>query len=273
MRDIQIQDADKYVGKPLKVVAVFIDLPTDFTLHKNAVVQIKKDLTGSPAINIVDLGSSQTLAAGEWVIGKPDSLTAFENHLGDIDLTKVNPFLDEVTNTVQEVHGTVRDVHGDVPGVIEHYHRIADAAIKLLDDLHDMFGPSTGDYHTTMKNLAATTGTLKEKLPPLADQISALLKNIDNSVTKAGDALTSIQATAVNAKDITQSRRSVIVDNKSKLDSFIANLKTASENLKFATVEIRHSPWRLLYQPKEGEISNLNTYDSVRQFAQGAGAG
>jgi hypothetical protein len=48
------------------------------------------------------------------------------------------------------------------------------------------------------------------------------------------------------------------------------SLKTTSDNLKDASVEIRHSPWRLLYQPKPDEVANLNIYDSVRQFAEGA---
>ena len=47
-------------------------------------------------------------------------------------------------------------------------------------------------------------------------------------------------------------------------------MKTAGDNLKFATAEIRHSPWRLLYKPKKGEVENLALYDSARQFATGA---
>ena len=62
----------------------------------------------------------------------------------------------------------------------------------------------------------------------------------------------------------------MVLDNKSKLDGIIASLKSTSDNLKYASMEIRHSPWRLLYQPKPEEMANLNLYDSVRQFAEGA---
>ena len=54
------------------------------------------------------------------------------------------------------------------------------------------------------------------------------------------------------------------------MNGIVSSLKATSDNLKYATVEIRHSPWRLLYQPKPGEVANLNIYDSVRQFAEGA---
>ena len=50
----------------------------------------------------------------------------------------------------------------------------------------------------------------------------------------------------------------------------IAALKNTGDNLEAASIEIRHSPWRLLYKPKKGEIDNLNLYDSTRQFASGA---
>ena len=51
---------------------------------------------------------------------------------------------------------------------------------------------------------------------------------------------------------------------------FLASLKTAGDNLKFATAEVRRSPWRLLYKPEKGEVANLVLYDSARQFAEGA---
>ena len=50
----------------------------------------------------------------------------------------------------------------------------------------------------------------------------------------------------------------------------IASLKTAGDNLKSATAEIRRSPWRLLYKPAPNEMANLNLYDAARQFAEGA---
>ena len=53
-------------------------------------------------------------------------------------------------------------------------------------------------------------------------------------------------------------------------DAIIASVKTAGDNLKMATAEIRRSPWRLLYKPGAGEMANLNLYDSARQFAEGA---
>ena len=50
----------------------------------------------------------------------------------------------------------------------------------------------------------------------------------------------------------------------------IASLKTTGDNLKFASAEIRRSPWRLLYKPRANEMANLNLFDAARSFAEGA---
>jgi phage shock protein A len=79
-----------------------------------------------------------------------------------------------------------------------------------------------------------------------------------------------VQTTMANAKDLSAGAKSVVVGNKTKLDNMIASLKTAGDNLKAATAEIRRSPWRLLYKPAPNEMANLNLYDAARQFAEGA---
>ena len=78
------------------------------------------------------------------------------------------------------------------------------------------------------------------------------------------------KATAAHTKDITGSAREILLGNRGKIDEMIASLRSTSENLKGASVEIRRSPWRLLYHPSPGEMANLNLYDSARQFAEGA---
>ena len=82
--------------------------------------------------------------------------------------------------------------------------------------------------------------------------------------------LADVSKTAENAKDLTGGARSLIITNKSKINDIIASVKTAGDNLKFATSEVRRSPWRLLYKPRPNEMANLNLFDAARQFAEGA---
>jgi hypothetical protein len=103
------------------------------------------------------------------------------------------------------------------------------------------------------------------------DKADALLAKLNQSVDKAQGALADLSVTMDHAKAISASLRSLIVQNRSRLDEMILSAKQASDNLKFATEEIRRSPWRLLYKPRPNEMANLNLFDATRSFSQGAG--
>ena len=63
------------------------------------------------------------------------------------------------------------------------------------------------------------------------------------------------------------------MDNKSKLESVVNSLKTNSPVITSNTPASKSATalWRLLYQPKPEEVSNMEIYDPLmRQFAEGA---
>ena len=95
------------------------------------------------------------------------------------------------------------------------------------------------------------------------DQVHVALDKVQGTLDSARSALTDV-------KRITETGKSLIVGNRGKLESMIASLKLTSDNLKAASIEIRRSPWRLLYKPSENEMANLNLYDAARQFSDGA---
>src|SRR5205814_1579232 len=103
----------------------------------------------------------------------------------------------------------------------------------------------------------------KEKLP-------GIITKVESSIDGVQKALEDVQKTVANTRDISGSAKTLLAGNRGKLDGVIASVKTTADNLKAASAEIRRSPWRLLYQPKQDELSNLNLYDSARQFAEGA---
>jgi len=48
---------------------------------------------------------------------------------------------------------------------------------------------------------------------------------------------------------------------------FLEDSREVAAQLKLASIEVRHSPWKLLYQPKPGEVAHENLYDAARSFA------
>ncbi|MGD1276063.1 MAG: MlaD family protein [Tepidisphaeraceae bacterium] len=287
VRDIEIRQLDSAAGQS---VVVFIDLPSRFPVATDASVSVEKSLTGTAAINIDSLGTGPRASPGEYLHGRPDPLFALIHRLGsmepdlhqivanvksasvklDADLDKFGQTADAFTETGFTAAATVHDLHVRLPDIVRRYNNLTASAVRMLDAVHEMLAPSTSDFHTAVANVRGITGDLRQRLPGLLDQMRSVLQKTDLSVTRAAAALADIQSTVADTKELSASLRSVISGNQSKLDAMIASLKSTSDNLKYASMEIRHSPWRLLYQPKAGEVANLNTYDSVRQFAEGA---
>ena len=277
VRDIQIrQVSDAADQSKHAAVVVFIDLPARFAIGADAGVSVQRTLTGTAAINVNSLGSATPLAAGEYLRGEPDPLTGLISNLKiasvrlNTDLEKLGDTADSFTMTGFTAAQTVQDLHVRLPDIVARYDEVCEAAVQMLGTVHSLLGPSTTDFHATIAHLRGISADLHEKLPGILDRLHGILGNADIAVGRAAQAMADIEAAATHTRDVTSSLRSIVVDNRSKLDGIIASLHATSENLKYASIEIRHSPWRLLYQPKPDEMSNLNIYDSVRQFAQGA---
>jgi phospholipid/cholesterol/gamma-HCH transport system substrate-binding protein len=271
-------------------VVVYIELPSKYIVNKDMGVTVQHGLTGSAAINIDSFGKGPQLAGSEYLVGQPDQLTGLMHQLAALkpdirqtlmnieaasvklntDLDKIAQTADSFTATGVSATGTVQNLRARVPELIERYESVVDEANRMLDSIHDFFGPSSGDFHQTVANLEHTTADLRVRVPDVLDKIQLLLGNANHAVDRINNALTDVQAAATNLRSASASIRSLLTDNRSKLNSMVDSLKATGDNLKAATIEIRHSPWRLLYQPKPDEMANLNIYDSVRQFADGA---
>jgi ABC-type transporter Mla subunit MlaD len=258
---------------PTDGIIAWISIPADYVLATDATVSIETSLTGVTAVNISNLGRGEQLASDAVLVGKPDALTAFKNSLADFG-PKLNADLDKVHSTLDtydkagskasvDIHELVADLHARLK-------QVSDSAQAALDSIHDLLGPSTTDFHQSVANVRDLTNTLKEKAPPLTASMQALLDKLNNTVARAQGAVDDVRITAANAKDITTTARSVILRNQTRIDEIVAGVKKASDNIDQATVEIRSSPWRLLYKPTPDEMANLNLYDAAREFADGA---
>ncbi|MGD0390635.1 MAG: MlaD family protein, partial [Tepidisphaeraceae bacterium] len=283
VRDIRVDRAGS-------AIVVLINVPAKYVLAKDAGVRVERGLTGSSSINIDSFGTGSSLAAGEYLVGQPDQLAGLERELAamrpdvsqilgnlkvasgklNVDLDKLAATSDSLTATGFEMTSTVQGLRVRVPEIIDRYQGVVDAAVSMLDAVRQFVGPSSGDFHQTLANLNHVSGDLRDRLPPVLDRLQAVLDKAGVVVDRASNSMRDIQAAVTNVRSASGSLRSILTDNHSRLEEIIASLKATGDNLKDASLEIRHSPWRLLYQPKPDEVANLNIYDSVRQFAEGA---
>lgn len=50
----------------------------------------------------------------------------------------------------------------------------------------------------------------------------------------------------------------------------LADARLAAQSLKFAGIELRRSPWKILYQPRKSELEHELLYEAARSFAMAA---
>jgi uncharacterized protein YjbJ (UPF0337 family) len=256
---------------------VTFTLPARYPLRADARVGVQTTLTGTSVLNVESLGTGPMLADGQVMAGRPDPKTAIFAGLGEVGgdvsaivkdvrantLPRVHATVDTYKKTGEEATALIKHVDSKIDPAFDKYHVVGDKAGGMMDTVRDMIGPTTKDFHGTMADLKQITGQIKEKLP-------GMLTKVETSLEGAQKALQDVQQTVANTKDISADVRQVVGGNRGKLEGMVSSLKTTGDNLKAASSEIRRSPWRLLYQPKQDELGNLNLYDSARQFAEGA---
>ena len=270
-------------AEPRLVVA--FSLPTRFAVREGYLIRIQTSVTGQSVLNFEKLGTGPAVPEDVVLAGAP---SAFSETVADLRGTVVElkarsiPAVTETAlkfgRTADAAASFLTDVRGQIKPVVEKYNAVADAAKSAADrtaemmvQMRDMFGEGKGDFKGTLANLNSATGALKEKLPPALDRFSEVLAKLNSSLASADAALKDIRDAARDIKDASASASSILVANRGKIESMVASLKAAGDNLKNATAEIRRSPWRLLYKPDESQAANMNLFDAARHFADGAG--
>jgi ABC-type transporter Mla subunit MlaD len=247
-------------------IVVSISLPQEYILATDAKVGIETTLTGACSVNISDLGNGPEVAADTILPGRPDDFTVLRAKLVDL-MPKISATVDVYKRAGEVLTADIHDLAGELKIRIQ---KVAASAVNALDAIHDFLGPASGDFHETVANVKDITGGLKKSIPPITQKANELLTRLNEAVAKARLSLNDVATTISNTRDITASVRDVVLSNHGKFNEIIASLKKTGDNLEQTSVELRHSPWRLLYKPSPDEMANLNLYDAARQFADGA---
>ena len=92
----------------------------------------------------------------------------------------------------------------------------------------------------------------------------------DQTVVQVNEVLDKTITALANIQVIVQQFKTITVSQQPVLERFLANLQLSSDQLKLAAIEVRRSPWRLMYEPDDKELATDNLYDAARSFAMAA---
>ena len=253
---------------------VVISVPKKFDIRRDADIRIQSSITGVSMMNFQTLGKGQAVEEGETIKGGSSTMAQLMKAVNDL-----SPRLATIAGNVEEATAQITDtaargsellvlarrqIDPDSPETIAH------AARSMMSEIGGVVGDSKGDLRKTAANVAEMSDTPKAKLPQMAEHVDALVVDLQKTVEMARGSMEDLKQTVANARDVSGAARSIIVGNRSKIEGMVNAMKTTGDNLKNASSEIRRSPWRLLYKPGKGEVTNLNLFDSARAFAEGA---
>jgi ABC-type transporter Mla subunit MlaD len=298
---------DEVSGEP-SAVDVTIQIPSRYRLYSDADVQLLKPLLGTgSSINIVSFsgmevaglqfqGPPKLLKSGDMIYGRlgapgfiaPTDYARFQAILARMDRItneaepQIKTIMDNASGAVADVKQITADARAKWPqwsqqatDVIARIEKGSQSFESIIANVKDVAQSVKDGVDDARKLIDKGRAVVDDNRP----QIDAIVKNVKDVTdrvngewsTKVTGLLDQGRAAMDSATATARDVETIVARNRPQLEDIIANAMLASQQLKLATVEIRASPWRLLYQPTKKELENELLYNSVRQYSEAVG--
>jgi len=279
--------AMRVVGKDVKA-----QIPKRYDLYQNATIELKAPLIGSgTSLNIRSVGVGERYDGKRSIAGSIAGSAQVQELVREAGIQEkqreeirsiiasfesmASTFREDVPVITQSVKDVLTDVHltvvslkqtvGDVGQIIgnaEQRHatwldridRMTQSADQSLAVVHDLITDKEGQIRSTLDHVYGITEVTREKT---VSQVTEVMDSTIEALASLKIILTELQSLAVGQRPV--------------LEHTIANARLASDQLKLTAIEVRRSPWRLMYEPDEKELNTDNLYDAARSFALAAG--
>jgi ABC-type transporter Mla subunit MlaD len=197
--------------------------------------------------------------------------TTFSGFLGGVPeeyKNRIVPVLENANQTMEDASATLAQVRDDyekwrqtVDEVMDNVNRAADNLDVIMADARDMIEDNREDvdsFVTNMRGFSEDAKAISERVEgETIDKVHELLDRGNEGI----DAFASVM------EDVQLQLDAELPDVREAL----ANARLASQQLKLTTIEVRRSPWKLLYRPSPTELEHELLYEAARSFAVAAG--
>ncbi len=302
---LEIQDAveaDHVVGK-----RVIVEMPDRIKLYEDAAIELVVPPLGSGTrLNIRSVGAGSPYNASQDIAGQLASseLTkSLAKHAGIAEKQR-----QQIKQVIANAAAITETLKNDLPQITATIQQVLDKAGPVVDEVQvavnnmkqatEDVKQITGNYRTRSAgwadrvdritgNIDQATGTVnqlvkdkRETIGQTVDDLGAAAGNVKAVTVRAkGEtmdqitvALNKADAALENVRHATDQLKTLAVGQRPVLERAIANAQITTGQLKLTAIEVRRSPWRLLYKPDDKELATDNLYDAARSFALAAGA-
>lgn len=294
---------DPPVGIP-KMVAVSIVVRSSLTLYEDAWAFLERPLLGSmSSINFARAGGLPDPAHPERPAAKglqpggvlhgtiappsflaqagfgPEQAKQVQKIFTDVEdaVAKLRAMTDKVDTQLEPSLKSFRASLEDVNSLTadarkkwtEMWSGQVDSVLSKADRAADQLNVTLSDAD---KLVQETRKTLEDNRPALERSLSnidAAMKRLnEEAVGKLADALDTGKSGAEEFRALSREVRQVVQQETPNLEKILGNLRLAADQIKLMGVELRRSPWRILYSPKTKELEAELFYDAARTYAE-----
>ncbi len=247
--------------------------PTEFNGNKATLVKPTGGLlTSTPGDGLLTTIVGTTNAnTTQRILDNIKEFTAF------IDGPLIDSFNTEIKPALSEIHTITSTAATDFPG----WSQSVTSTLGTVTDASGKLDATMDEALATVTNAREGLRNVTEIVRKNRESINEIIANIDTMVvdgvsitnTIRNESLVKIDnaldAGTTAISDVSNMIRTVELELTASIPTvrtFLQDALVAAGELKLATIEIRRSPWRMLYTPKPGELANENLFAAARGF-------
>lgn len=296
----RIEPVDPPEGKPVEEIRVHFELDSNITLYDNAKAYRAAPLLGDASwINFTTIGgpglpaedgrTGERLAAGGELEGLPTP-GLIANIVGPDNANRFVRIIEnaeEVTDSLRKDYGaSIQPALAEAASVIREFRSDYGIWRVRVENALMSAEAAAADLERAMDEAATMVSDAKSTLDGARPEISATLANVRDASASARGAAARVETATVPKLDKVladaEDGLAAIADLVGRVDvefqqempavsAGLNDVRTAAQQLKLATIEIRRSPWRLLYTPSSDVLAHEQLYEAARSFAIASG--
>jgi tRNA G18 (ribose-2'-O)-methylase SpoU/ABC-type transporter Mla subunit MlaD len=174
--------------------------------------------------------------------------------VADAIVSDLNQSLENARTITEDISSVTSNIRDDEwPRWSTNLNQIMDDGQAFMNETRALVNDNREGIDSIIANTESFTARVNTEY---ADKLSAFLdrsqEGLDEAVALIGRLQTDYEGWAVD------------------LGQTMANASLTAQQLKLTSIEVRRSPWKLLYQPTPDELENELLYEATRSFALAA---
>lgn len=184
---------------------------------------------------------------------------------------RVEPMVEDLQATAASIRSTATGVEADY----QTWRPRIDSTLQNVEEFTGGLGDISeesrlvlADAREMIRSGRAVVDDNRERIDNIFVNTDSMIAEVRESwVPRGGELLDETRATVEAYRGVGERADSLLATNAPGIENTLANLRIASDQLKFLAIEARAQPWRLLHRPDTKELENQLLYDSARSYA------